>query len=200
MDEGVFKYIVPIYLKKEFVGTGFIVDNYFITAAHVVQPPCLNYMFKYDGEDYRLRCSDLITREYWDGNLKVCNNELQDLIVFRMKGIESPLVLMNPQKETGCYYCGYSFNEETHLIQPDYYENIAINNKKHHYYISGKSFVVSNCFLADSGRSKKGNSGGPLFQGQDIIGMLVGKQQGTKSNCSKDRFIRAEYIKSKLCL
>lgn len=187
------KYIVPIILTNEYNGTGFIVGNKLITAAHVVISKENECYFLYDGNKVIINSNNNILFEYPDNNvIQGHRNIYWDIAIYNLEGIDSPLELREPQITNACFYIGYS---DTGQI--DFYDNIYLDDKD--WYNSaqlGKSVPVTNTYVVFNGSCKNGNSGGPLFQGEHIVGMLVGNQQ--YSRFSLDRYVKSEYIISRL--
>jgi len=188
-------YIVPIYYKDEFNGTGFIVHDLLVTAAHVVISKESVFTFLYRGEKIKIGQEKNIIYEYPKGNvMQGHDNRYWDLAVYRLDNIVSPVELREPDLSEKCLYRGYSDS----TLQLDSYGDIILNNNAYYYpsEYDAKPIPINNCYISLTGTCKPGNSGGPLFQGDRVIGMLSGGQMW--HNLSWDRIIKAEYILNKI--
>ena len=119
------------------------------------------------------------------------DNLYWDLAVYRLKDIFSPLELCTaPNMKGTCIYQGYIDS----TLKMDIYTNIVLDNNAYYYppKYDEKPIRINNCYISVIGKCTHGNSGGPLFQGNYVIGMLSGGQQW--HNFSWDRIIKAEYI------
>jgi len=185
-------YIVPIYNKNnEFLGTGFIVENILITAAHVINSDLLDFIFYFKEEKNHANFKDLIKFEYPENGEKQCVNFYKDIAMFNLKSItDSPLIFTKLLLNIPCCYHGYSFNEEKGVREEDFYGNIFLENNAYDCNIN------KNYFYSEDSKCKVGNSGGPLLQGNGIVGMLIRKRDYIDS--SKDIFIKSEYIQELL--
>lgn len=184
-------YIVPIYSEDKFNGTGFIVENLLITAAHVVISEGNVCNFLYKGEMVSISSNNNIIFDYPKEGCKQGQNNLYlDLAIYRLKDIFSPLKLCAPKIKETCIYQG--FTDST--LKLDVYTDIALNENAYFYppEYDAKPIRINNCYNSVIGKCTHGNSGGPLFQGDYIIGMLSGGQQW--HNLSWDRIIKAEHI------
>ncbi|MBR3022156.1 MAG: trypsin-like serine protease [Bacteroidaceae bacterium] len=183
------KYIVPIYVHDEFNGNGFIVGNKLITAAHVVISKENECYFLYEGGRIIINSSNNLLFEYPDNkNMQGYKNNYWDIAIYILENIDSSLELREPQLANTCFYKGYSNTD-----QIDSYDNIYLENKD--LYNSPqleKPIPITNTYVVFNGHCREGNSGGPLFQGICVVGMLVGNQQ--YSRFSLDRYIKSNYI------
>lgn len=182
-------YIVPIYCEEEFNGTGFIVGNKLITAAHVVISKENVCYFLYKEKRISIGPDNNILYEYPKEKGLQGKNELYlDLAVYKLGKVDSPLELGNLQMSDPCFYQGYSSP-----FQIDTFTNLYLDDKDWYYQSQEEKHIpVRNTYTVLNGQCKNGNSGGPLFQGEYIVGMLVGYQQ--YQSFSMDRYIRSDYI------
>ena len=183
------KYIVPIYMGNEFNGTGFIVSNKLITAAHVVISKENECYFLYDGNKVIINSNNIFLFEYPNNkDIQGHDNIYWDIAIYNLENIDSPLELRELHTTNACFYRGYSDTD-----QIDSYDNIYLDNKDwYNSPLIDKPIPLNNTYVVFNGLCKNGNSGGPLFQGDFIVAMLVGNQQ--YSRFSLDRYIRSEYI------
>lgn len=184
-------YVVPIYYKGDLNGTGFIVRDLLVTAAHVVVSKEIDFTFLYGEENIKIEPEKNIIFEYpKENSMQGHDNIYWDLAVYKLDKIVSPLELREPDFTKKCLYQGYS----DCAFQIDSYNDIILNNKAYFYppEYDAKPIPVKNCYISKIGQCKPGNSGGPLFQGNYVVGMLVGNQQ--YRNFSMDRFISSSYI------
>ena len=184
-------YIVPIFEDNEYNGTGFIVHNYLITAAHVVKKNGCSYAFLYQGNVMGIDSKKIFLYEYpMDKSLQGLNNRYLDLVVYKFNNIFSPLVFRTPDLKAHCIYQGYSYSNS--ILHFNSYDNIFV--KDHDWYTpdGGETIRINNTYLSTIGKCESGNSGGPLIQGDMVVGMLVGNEQ--YSSLSMDRYIKSEYI------
>lgn len=188
-------YIVPIYYEGEYNGSGFIVGNVLVTAAHVARSEKSAISILYKGQKIIIGPEKNIIFEYpKEKGMQGQNNRYLDLAMYKLDTIVSPLELREPNFAEKCLYQGYSDS----TLQMVSYSNIILSNNAY-YYPSGydaKPIPITNCYISQIGKSKHGNSGGPLLQGDYVVGMLSGGQQ--LFNLTWDRFIKAEYILLKI--
>lgn len=191
------KYIVPIYCDNEFNGTGFIIGNLLITAAHVVETEKNICFFHFNRKKIEIGPENNLIFEYpKEKSMQGHDNIFLDLAIYQLSGINSPLELRMPSLKDICTYQGYS---DSSLLM-DLYDNIRLDDKDWYYPLEKeKPIRINNTYLSVMGICKKGNSGGPLFQGEYVVSMLVGNQQ--YQSFSMDRYIKSEYILHKIsCL
>ena len=191
-----FNYIVPIFCEDCLNGTGFIVGNTLITAAHVVISKSNDCSFVYEGEYYCFGPDNNLFYEYPEEKSKQGQNSIyRDLAIYKLDDIDSALELHALDIDTPCVYQGYSDS----ATQMDIYDNIKLDGKDWYYPLGEKKPIcINNTFISIGGKCKGGNSGGPLFQGNYVVGMLVGNQQ--YQSFSLDRYIRSDYLIEKLSI
>ena len=188
-------YIVPIFHRGVFNGTGFIVGNMLITAAHVVVSEESLCYFLFGGEKITIGPDNNMIFEYPKGKEKQGkDNKYWDLAIFQLDNNYSPLELCIPNMTESCTYFG--FTDST--LKVNTYTDVILENHAYYYppEYEAKPVHIDNCYISVIGKCTHGNSGGPLFQGNGIVGMLSGGQQWHKFSC--DRFIKAEYILNKI--
>lgn len=187
-------YIVPIFIKDNLNGTGFIVGNKLITAAHVIISKENVCQYIYNGREFLISPDNNMLFEY-PGAIKNQgqNNLYMDLAVYKLNNIDSSLELEKPNVNTPCVYQGYSDS----TTKMDFYDNIKLGDKDWYYPLEEKGPIrINNTYISIGGKCKGGNSGGPLLQGKYVVGMLVGSQQ--YQSFSMDRYIKSDYIFEKL--
>ena len=185
-------YIVPIFSEGVFNGTGFIIGSTLITAAHVIESKENVCYFLYGKEEISIGSDNNIVFEYpVKESMQGKDNRYWDLAIYKLSNINSPIKLQSPNLSKPCTYHGYS-----DVKQIDIYTNIMLDNNAYYYpcEYNRKPVRIYNCYFSTVGKSKVGNSGGPLFQGDSVIGMLSGDQ--ILCHLSWDRIIKAEYINS----
>lgn len=182
------KYIVPVISGNESFGTGFLYKDYLITANHIVTNK-INSSFRFDGNWYKLKTNSFIvfpSDEQWR-----YPNEAQDLFVCKTEIYGSDLILSRSSNKMNNYkYQGYYFDESSNdfmnVVTPELklYHETAYNEKGEKLY---------NCFSCKGNVLKSSNSGGPLFESDVIIGMLIRsiKHQG---GITESVFIKTDYI------
>ena len=181
-----FKYIVPIFTSKEskdepspddYCGTGFIVGNYLITAGHVVYG--FKYVwYKFDGRFYLLPKFEVCELgRYEENRYNRIDKDMiikEDLAIVEIGDCDSPLKFGIQDEDMSCVYHGYSFKDGA--IKEDHI-NIDLNIKR-------DKFI--NCKYSKYLDFVSGNSGGPIFNGDCIVGMLVSNvdtKEGERYGC-----------------
>ena len=102
------RYIVPIYIGKDYYGTGFIVNGMLITANHVVKDKLHSY-FVFEGRRYHIDISKFIAIETQEDYFP--ETIVQDLFVCKTEIENSNLVLSSVfDKKQSCEFYGYSLN------------------------------------------------------------------------------------------
>ena len=182
------KFIVPIYCDNEFSGTGFIVNGFLVTANHVMNKKVHSY-FVFENQEYKINIGKIIVLDEPENSQ--CSNNALDLFVCETDIKDSNLCFSSGFEDGAIFdYFGYSFDENTHELLKDKESGITLHR------MNALSF--SDCMELDNTFSclcdlKPGNSGGPLFHGNKIVGMqnreICRKQ--VKKECV---FIKASYI------
>lgn len=184
-------YVVPIYFEGEFNGTGFLVGESLITAAHVVVSVESENYFLFRGNKIIIGPENNLIFDYPHKERKQGKDNLYwDLAVFSLNDIFSPLELYSPQMKEKCLYHGYTDS----TLEMNTYTDIVLDNNAYYYppEYKSKPIRITNCYISVIGKCTHGNSGGPLFQGTRVVGMLSGGQQW--HNLSWDRIIKADHI------
>ncbi len=195
------KFIVPILASNEselsdndYRGTGFIIDEYLITAGHVVNGftyfgykfegkihtisnPCVNELGERENDRYKQIGIDTLIKE--------------DLAIFKIENCGSPLQLGFKDEDISCIYHGYSFEDNSIIvfhINAIPLRSLRKDRKK-----------VLNCKYLNNIDLDYGNSGGPLFYDDKIVGMLVSggeTKNGIKMGCV---CLSSWYIMDRIC-
>lgn len=180
-------FILPINGALE--GTGVLVGNIFITAGHVVTGYETPFVI-FSGNTYNLTSENKIyiddnTSKSWEGF---------DLAMYRMDGIESPLVLAQDLPDNNTELISMS----RHTVVNRTSEGIfGIHEDRILENIPGKIIChYGNYFecLID-GELCKGRSGSPLLDGNNVIGILYGDKDG-KNSSDKVLFLSSKAILS----
>ncbi len=182
-------YIVPIYKKingnYEFWGSGFIIEKYLISAAHVFDDEDTDFQVIFNNISVKL--TNLIYREYRKGE-----NIRYDLQIFKLENANSPYALFNGD---------YIWKEELTLDGFNMNENnadvirsvitVKISENAYEYNYGAKPIPLKNCFSLYP-KSKPGNSGCPIIKDNVIYGMNI-SQEGDADYMGSNA-IRSDYI------
>lgn len=186
------KYIVPIFSDGEFNGNGFIVNGMLITANHVVNNGVV--YFEYEGKHYINIDDNIIRQEREDES----NNPsiACDLFICQTE-IDGSKLELSPEfkQKDKCDYIGYSLNKNNVCeLKRVSVNGILLDFGLHS--VDCRLVPLDNC-LTCTMSLKPGDSGGPLFQNNKIIGMLIRniKNEGSET---QSIFIKASYIISAL--
>lgn len=177
--------IVPIYMKEDFSGTGFFYKSLLITANHVVADKLHSY-FLFEGNLYNIDINECILLDT-PGNIQ-STSEKHDLFVCKTSlKCEGLNLISEYDKTQTCEYFGYSFNEDSKKLVVDSVKNIHITHDFS--YNDFRTTKFKNCLTCQC-VLRPGNSGGPIFQNDNVIGMLVSGY----NEVAKCTFIKASYI------
>jgi hypothetical protein len=180
-------------------GTGFFVNNdgYFITAGHVLKSDELTYKAIIDNKEFGFI---ILFKEY----LGVCDQKLpicKDIAICKIEiklNIEYFLSTSYPKNKT-LHFSGYSKNPIGTAINPTTQSDLYLNHCQSMDAKATKSRIIAgdeDCRpICDNTRSLNleneirynGISGGPVYLGKSIYGMMIGKE-----------YILSEYITQKL--
>lgn len=196
------KYLVAFYSKKDddddsWCGTGVIVGDYLITVAHIMidkkdgkMVEIEKLFFKYNDMSYCLDSSNII----YDGRkdlYKDTDNIHHDLIVAKIDGISSPLVLNATPIKLPLDVYSLTLIPPKIPLCPNHFTILESVSK--HYDEEMRPSTWENCLLV-TGNYKNGNSGTPIFRENTIFGLLI---EQTISYCHKEdvyNFIDSSYI------
>lgn len=186
------KYIVPIYKgtieEQCFWGTGFVIANYLISAAHIFNDN-YDYWILYDGRFIKL--TNLIYRELEKGNIARKDLQIYEL---EIDTIRSPYTLFTKEYNWPSSFIlkGFSFNEESKVIDKDI---IEVKAREHAYEypveINQKNIKLLNCFNIFP-KGKYGNSGCPIMKGKIVYGMNISGFEG--HDYYGGNVLRSDYI------
>ncbi len=192
------KYVVPILASNEhdkltdcdYNGTGFIVGEYLITAGHVVAG--FNYVgYKFDGKIHLLSKLDFLElgiKEYSRYNqISIDTSLKEDMALFKIGECGSPLRFSFKEEDMSCMYYGYSLKNDSTVVV-DRIDSILISSELN----TGNKTAI-NCKELKCNAFHRGNSGGPLFHDDLIVGMLVSATETTK------RCLSSWYMQDKIC-
>lgn len=186
------KYIVPIFSNGKFNGNGFILNNgMLVTAYHVVKEGDL--CFKYNEVEYNIDICDYIIKPK-DKDKLVIDKISCDLFVCLTR-IEGSDISLSPRfdMKVKCEYWGYNQIEETdpvtdiHVSANRVLLDIGLVKTEDY-----RAKELVNCIMCTMELSP-GNSGGPLFQNNKVIGMLI-KDSQNEGGPNRSLFIKSGYI------
>lgn len=188
------KYIVPIYKgtieRQEFWGTGFIITNYLVSAAHIFNEDS-DYWILYDGEFIQL--TNLVYREFAKGDKLRRDLQIYEL---EIETIRSPYTLFTKEYYWPSTFIlnGFSLNEESQVIDHDIIEVLARENA-YEYPLDGnqRNIKLENCFYIYP-KAKYGNSGCPIMKGEIVYGMNISGFEGSPHYGGNA--LRSDYINS----
>lgn len=192
------KYLVPIFAKDDetlsFRGNGVIVGSYLITAAHVAQTPHGdgNYhaiLYQYDGALQEVTDEDVVH----DGrNVGVIDGINDDLIIYRLKGIDSSIICNEDDIHKSMELLAYPYtNFEGKLVKSGgtcKIDALKVESGK------GDGVIWKNCFKVNYPfRCAYGNSGSAVFVKNVLYGILIEKY--LKDEGAFGKVLDARYIK-----
>lgn len=181
-DNELNKYIVPFFLKEKrtfhWCGTGVIVKNFLITVAHVMmdkdtREKLSSLFFLYENKYNMIKTEDIV----YDGRDSVdrdIDNTHNDLLIFKLVGINSPFVLNEKpfQSPLNVISRNYDVDGSSRLCK-----NKIVFQKGYRKKDKGMeqddNREWKNCLLV-TGRFRDGNSGTPIFLEKFIYGILIG--------------------------
>jgi hypothetical protein len=200
-EEDYKKLIVPVFQKIErqgdkevslansFVGNGFFIKDYFITAAHVIEEARQAAYIKVGIEEIMLSRKDaVIWRSISTENIEeYANPDSGDIAVYRVDGVNSPLMLSDDLPDMGemlysCYFFQNNWHNAKGLVGDD------------------KEWFNGNFFgwKTDTDTihpTEGGSSGSPLFKNNIVYGIL---HAGNKEYPSICVFTAASFAKKLL--
>lgn len=192
------EFIVPILINADEentqVGTGFILDQYIITAAHVFynlnigENRCEELKYKFDDREFSIKLREAL----FDGHK--CESRKgfsQDLLVFRVNHKGSPFVLNTRGLKDDMIFesRAYYYDMDSDKMHFRSFNNVRIFDKK---IFEINYFEV----IGESGFPfKEGNSGCPLYNGDIVYGVLWKSIEHASAQYDKlFEFVDARYI------
>ena len=187
-------YIVPLFATCEkesplnhcikinelcFVGNGFFVENYFITAAHVIREG-IDHYFEWKNRRVELKDLELVEireLEYDESGKPYGHHgsDKGDVAIFRFEEVNSPLRLsdMTPQQ-------GKMLHCDFYHMKPSHQEE---GNAKTYFWRTEGQLVIEDddpaenffgMYMNPSHPEGGGSSGSPLFEENNVYGILHG--------------------------
>lgn len=196
------KYIVLFFHEKEqadtWCGHGVLVGDYLITVAHVMidkeTKKNLSYLYyKFDGKFKRVDSSDIVF-DGRDGLEDDIDNIHHDLIIFRVKGMNSPFVLNSNPFSTPLSVYARTYRAPDHSVWFIY--NILCQtgiNYVPEKNCRGEYPRWDNCLLV-TGDFISGNSGAPIYRQNIVYGILIGETKIKEYPFKVYNFLNAIYI------
>ena len=205
------RFIVKIFEKTDkepfFWGTGFLYDEYLISASHVFrgriseQENCIGkgeYFFEFENKRYPLE--NVFYDEYEHGDdMDAESGICKDLRIYKVGNYNSPYRLFDNEYswKTKLYFDGWCVDEKGVIINLSNSEVIA---EEAYYYDQNhikKPIRLKNCFRLDATKAVEGNSGCPILDENIIYGMYFGSQE-YGSGYEDGKAIRSDYILGKM--
>lgn len=191
------KYIVPIYADNDYRGNGFIVNSFLVFPYHLIKvnpnswEVFPSFDFQYEGNKYSMETAANIVCQGNQIDVFLHPNLARDLFVFQTVILGSDLTLSSEYVVNDeCEYCGYYKKNDTLITERIpmgiVYQQRAVSN------VYGRPVELENCMTCKC-TLKPGNSGGLVYQGDNIIGMFI-KDQCFPSSASQSIFIKTSYI------
>lgn len=158
-------------------GVGFFVGNLFITAGHVIKDGT-DFTMCYQGVTYKLNKSDALYYTYMDdGSITPDGN---DIAIFRFENINSPLTLLSEISQRGMELRTVTkrrhavSNGKFSLLDNDYKEVIQA-----HTIVTKVVDFYENLIECSADSLRKGDSGSPFLNGDNVYGVLIAGKRGT---------------------
>lgn len=154
------RFILPIFYCNDettFVGTAFCIDNYLITAGHVVSDFRV-YFVKNDDEFYELSPYDWFTR------LIPTKDKLEkDIAIYPMPDLKSPLSIAQHKPKFDSEANVICWQKANYSIQRMITNSLILDNH------SNENFYR----IATTQRITHGSSGCPILSENEVVGMLT---------------------------
>lgn len=182
------RFIVPIYKlinnNYEFWGSGFIVDRYLISAAHVFEDHT-SYQIYF--EDRTIELENPIYSKFIKGD-----NIRKDLQIYQIEILHSPFSLFigEYQWKKDLMIDGFFQNEIENRTER-YTSQVRTSEYAYEYNYREKPIRLYNCFHIFP-KSKPGNSGCPILKNNVVYGMNI-SQEGEGAEMGSNA-IRSDYI------
>ena len=196
------KYIVVFFRDENemrWCGSGVIVGNWLITAAHVMmekKKPLPFLFFRFENHIRRVDEKDIIYdgREELDKDSEHIHH---DLIVFKLSNIASPFVLNTTDFDISSHVFARKYMEQKKSTSQSTYKILMKKGFKNDrkLWLKKESFEWNNCLLT-TGDFVKGDSGTPIYRENVIYGILIGRTVHPNYSL-KDKifnFLDARYI------
>lgn len=199
-DTSLSKYIVAFFRDENemhWCGSGVIVGNLLITAAHVMmekKKPLPYLFFRFENRIIKVDEKDFI----YDGREKSDDEDEHnphDLIVFKLSGILSPFVLNASDFDIPLPVYARTYLEDKKSTSGTTYKIVlkkGFRNDQNHLF-NIESFEWYNCLLA-SGNFASGNSGTPIYRKNKVYGILIGETVHPDYRFRIFNFLDARYI------
>lgn len=182
------KYIVPLYVDNEFVGTGFIVNGFLITADHVIRNKVRSSFF-YENNHISININSIVVSESLTDPLS--DDNVCDLFVCKTEITESNLIFSSKYNSSKSFeYYGYSYDNEINKLVKDYKSDIEFYRSVA---LSYSNYTKLNNCISLHCKLKPGNSGGPIFQDGNVVGMVI-KDISHINKFSESIIIKSDYI------
>ena len=182
-DPSLSKYIIAFFRDENEIhwcGSGVIVGNLIITAAHVMtekkSKKNLPFLyFKFENSIRRIEEKDII----YDGRVRLIDEDEHnphDLIVFKLSDISSPFVLNTFDFDIPLAVYARTYLEDKKSTSGTTYKIVLKKGFRYDQYslFNLESFEWHNCLLT-TGNFASGNSGTPVYRNNTIYGILIGE-------------------------
>lgn len=201
-DPSLSKYIIAFFRdedEKHWCGSGVIVGNLLITAAHVMMEKKtkrhLSFLyFKFENCIRRIEEKDIV----YDGRDNLyddIDHIHHDLIVFKLLDISSPFVLNAFDFDIPLSVYARTYMEDKKSTSGTFYKIIlkkGFRNDQNHLF-KIESFEWHNCLLT-TGNFAPGNSGTPIYRKNKVYGIFIGETVHPDYRYRIFNFLDARYI------
>lgn len=156
------------------LGNGFLINDYLITAAHVIEDS--HAYIKLDNKNIQLNRDNLVLYQSISQKEESYRNPNNaDVAVFHINGIKSPLVLSDDNPIYGDTLCSYYYNDN------EWNESIAtVGGDNMDEWMIGNFF---GCIVEPIHPTSGGSSGSPLIKGNIVYGILSAGNQEDPRIC-----------------
>lgn len=180
-DTSLSKYIVAFFRDENemhWCGSGVIVGNLLITAAHVMmekKKPLPYLFFRFENRIIKVDEKDFI----YDGRKELDKDSEHihhDLIVFKQSDISSPFVLNTTDFDISSHVFARKYMEQKKSTSWSTYKILMKKGFKNDrkLWLKKESFEWNNCILT-TGDFVKGDSGTPIYRENVVYGILLGR-------------------------
>lgn len=185
-------YIVPIFVDGDYTGTGFIVNKLLIMPYHIIKDsPCFCFMF--EGNSYEMKSELYLVKQGGMIDELKYTKIACDLLVYKTDIDNSNLSFsLEYDLKQDCEYLGYNMDTDNNTLVKEKYllGNIFRQNALTSHY--SQFIELSNCMTCKY-ELAPGNSGGPIFQKNKIIGMLI-RGLKYKKGINECVFVKSSHI------